>query len=283
MAPSPPTVSLSHWALPAVAFLPLTHDDLVPPWGLCSIITSFSWNFLCLVPDHSVSQLRWHFLREVFLDHRPPPPVLCLHITLFFVHKAWHFQIFVVVVCFFVILSSAFVCADRDLVFWFTAISQSQDEFQGHRGCLVKSLWGIFSNNTFVLDFKSQRDNHMEYVDNCMVLHGASADQDSETGSWCGLWLAHCAVARASFRRSAFWFPQLYTRGTSPSSAQSLCTDEWCRDIMGYECETMTLQPVKIFQKPEDTVEGTQRRECSREKRLLQTLNSLTGQPWGLV
>lgn len=49
---------------------------------------------------------------------------------------------------------------------------------------------------------------------------------------------------------------------------------KWCRDITGYKCETVRLQPAKIFQKPEDSMEGTQRRECSRERRLLQMLNS---------
>lgn len=129
----------------------------------------------------------------------------------------------------FVILSSALVCADRDLYLLVHCyVPEPKTSFWGHRGCLVKSLYRASSvTQYFRFRFQSQRSNHMEYVGNCMVLHGASADQDSETGSWCGLWLAHCAVASASVQADSAWrlgFPNS-ARG-HPISAQSLCTDE---------------------------------------------------------
>lgn len=108
----------------------------------------------------------------------------------------------------------------------------------------------------------------MEYVDSCMVLHGASADQDSETGSWCGLWLAHCAVASTSFRPLCLGlgFPNSTLEGHPHPVHRVFVQMKWCRDIMGYECETVTLRPVKIFQKPEDSVEGTQEKGMFQRK-----------------
>lgn len=165
-----------------------------PLGPLQALVTSF-WKFPRLAPGHSASHLKRHLLQEAFLDH---PPILSLPITLLYYTSFRQPIILRYFSCLFIDSIPCPVCEHRDLIFWLTTVFQSQEQCQGHGGCLGKSLLGIFNNSTLSFnDFKSQRDNALCYMERQLI-------RIQKPGSWCGLLLTHCAMASTSFKRSAW-------------------------------------------------------------------------------